>query len=137
PMPSKEQRRKWIPQKHPRIFVRPEELPALREAATNSASKRFKPLRDAADRMLERAPIPEPTVLGTTRDKSNLEAIAAWWPNRTTTVQACAEAETLAFVYMITGEKRYGDAARGRIVALAKWDPDGPTNFKLNCEAGK
>ncbi len=37
----------------------------------------------------------------------------------------------------MTGEKKYGAAARKWILHLASWDPDGPTNFKLNCEAAK
>ena len=60
-----------------------------------------------------------------------------WWPNRVQTERACQEAETLAFVYLMTGEKKYGAAARKRILHLASWDPDGPTNFRLNCEAAK
>ena len=40
------------------------------------------------------------------------------------------EAETVAFVYLVTGEEKYGKAARERIVALAKWNPDGQTNLK-------
>ena len=47
------------------------------------------------------------------------------------------EAETLAFVYLVSGEKSYGEAARRWVLHLASWNPDGPTNFKLNCEAGK
>ena len=52
-------------------------------------------------------------------------------------MKACQEAETLAFVYLITREKKYGEAARKWILHLASWNPDGPTNFKLNCEAAK
>ncbi|HVK02726.1 MAG TPA: DUF4962 domain-containing protein, partial [Armatimonadaceae bacterium] len=36
-----------------------------------------------------------------------------------------------------TQDPKYGQAARERIVHLAGWDPDGPTNFALNCEAAK
>jgi hypothetical protein len=43
----------------------------------------------------------------------------------------------LGFVYLLTGEAKYGAAARRWILHLASWDPDGPTNFRLNCEAAK
>lgn len=59
----------------------------------------------------------------------------AWWPNRETALKAGDECETLAFVYLLTGEKKYGEAARKFIMAYASWSPDGPTNFKLNDEA--
>jgi hypothetical protein len=52
-------------------------------------------------------------------------------------MKACQEAEVIAFVYLITQEPKYKEAARKWILHLASWDPDGPTNFKLNCEAGK
>jgi hypothetical protein len=60
-----------------------------------------------------------------------------WWPNREQTEKACNEAMTLAFVYLITQDKTYGEAARKWVLHLASWNPDGPTNFRLNCEAGK
>jgi hypothetical protein len=53
------------------------------------------------------------------------------------TLAACGDAETVAFVYLITGEKKYGENARKRILDLASWDPDGETNFRRNCEAAK
>lgn len=135
PMPTVAQQRERVPAGHPRLFVRPEELPRLRERA--QSSKTFEQLRSAADRMIQAGPTPEPAHLGSARDKDNDELVKYWWPNRTQTETACKEAETLAFVYLVTGEKKYGEAARRWILHLASWDPDGPTNFRLNCEAGK
>jgi len=40
-------------------------------------------------------------------------------------------------VYLITNDTKYGEAARRWVLHLAAWNPDGPTNFRLNCEAGK
>jgi hypothetical protein len=37
----------------------------------------------------------------------------------------------------LTGDKAYGEAARRWVLHLASWDPQGNTNFTLNCEAGK
>ena len=74
---------------------------------------------------------------GSARDKEDLEAIKYWWPNREQTERACKEAETLAFVYLLSQDRKYGEAARRWVLHLASWDPDGPTNFRLNCEAGK
>lgn len=137
PMPTRAEQRERVPQQHPRLFLRPEDLPRLRELAKGREAKSFATLRAAADKYIAAGPTPEPEHLGSATDKENTELIKYWWPNRTQTEQACREAETIAFVYLLTGEKKYGDAARKWILHLASWNPDGPTNFKLNCEAGK
>ena len=139
PMPNRAQQRERVPQGHPRLFVRPEGVADLRKAADPKggnveAARLFAELRASADTLLRSQPTPQPTVRGTIRDPNTR---AQWWPNRTQTEKACIEAETLAFVYLLTGESNYGEAARKWILHLASWDPDGPTNFKLNCEAAK
>ena len=73
-----------------------------------------------------------PTHRGSAKNKDDLEAIQYWWPNRQQAEHACGEAETLAFVYLITQDAKYGQAARKWVLHLASWDPDGPTNFALN-----
>ncbi|MBI4326894.1 MAG: DUF4962 domain-containing protein [Chloroflexi bacterium] len=137
PMPNRLQQRQRVPQGHPRLFLRPEDLPRLRALAQGPEAERFGKLRAAADRFIAAGPTPEPDHLGSARDKNNKELVKYWWPNRTQTEKACMEAETIAFIYLLTGEKKYSDAARQWILHLAAWNPDGPTNFKLNCEAGK
>jgi hypothetical protein len=137
PLPSLKERSALVPEKHPRLFLRPEDLPKLRALAKGREAKRFAEIRKTADTLLGRPLTAEPAKLGSATDKKNLELIANWWLNRETAVRAASEAEILAFVYLITQEKKYGTAARERILDLAKWNPDGPTNFRLNCEAAK
>lgn len=137
PMPTRAEQRERVPAGHPRLFMRPEDLPGLRELAAGREKERFAKLRAAAEGLMKSKPTPEPAHRGSARDKEDAEAIKYWWSNREQTERACNEAETLAFVYLISGEKKFGDAARKRVLHLASWDPDGPTNFKLNCEAGK
>lgn len=137
PMPTRAQQRERVPQGHPRLFLRPEDLPRLRELAKGEEAERFKKLVAEADKMIKAGPTPEPTNLGSAREKENAELVKFWWPNRQQTEKACIEAETIAFVYLMTGDKKYGEAARKWVLHLASWNPDGPTNFKLNCEAGK
>ncbi|MCX7049321.1 MAG: DUF4962 domain-containing protein, partial [Candidatus Sumerlaeota bacterium] len=132
PMPTRAQQRERVPQDHPRLFMRPEDLPRLRELARGREAERFNALRKEADKIMKGEPTPEPKERGTARDSAMRKF---WWPNRETALKACGEAETLAFVYLITQEKKYGEAARKWILQLATWDPDGPTNFSLNDEA--
>ena len=137
PMPTRAEQAERVPAGHPRLFLRPEDLPRLRSLAKGEQAAAFKKLRAEADRVIKAGPTPEPNQRGSARDKENLDAIKFWWPNREQTDKACKEAETLAFVYLITQDKKYGEAARKWVLHLAGWDPDGPTNFTLNCEAGK
>lgn len=137
PMPHRAEQRERVPLGHPRLFVRPADLPMLRRLAEGRERERFLALVKEADRVIAAGPTPEPEHLGSSRDKNNPELIKYWWPNRQQTMRACQEAEVLAFVYLITRDPHYGEAARRWVRHLASWDPDGPTNFRLNCEAAK
>jgi hypothetical protein len=131
PMPTRAEQRERVPKEHPRLFLRPEDLPKLPEAAS---SKSFAKLRAEADRLLAAEPTPEPATMGDLKDP---KTAADWWPNRVQTMKACQEAETLAFVYLLTREAKYGEGARKWIRHLCTWNLDGPTNFGINCEAAK
>jgi len=109
----------------------------LRRLARAELKREFDELVRAADRAIRQGPTPEPKHLGSVRDRNNEEMIKYWWPNREQTLRACQEAEVLAFVYLITQDRKYGEAARRWVMHLASWNPDGPTNFALNCEAAK
>lgn len=137
PMPTRAQQAERLPKEHPRLFMRPEDLPRIRGLARGAQAQRFAALRAEADRIIGAGPTPEPDKMGSARDKEDKEAVKYWWPNREQTMKACQEAETLAFVFLVTGEAKYGEAARRWILHLASWNPDGPTNFRLNCEAAK
>ena len=138
PMPTRAQQRERLPEKHPRLFMRPEDLPRMRAAAQDGpAAARFAALRKAADDLIKKGPTPEPAHRGSARNKDDDEAVKHWWPNRLIGDRASNEVELLAFVWLMTQDARYGEAARSFLMALAAWDPDGPSNFALNCEAGK
>jgi len=134
PKPTMDELKRRIPKEHPRLFFRPEEIPKLRQWVKGEGQRVFEPLLREAEKLLKSEPTPEPSVKGSIRDPQTRKY---WWPNREQTLKACMEAETLALAYLLTGEKRFGEAARKWILHLASWDPDGPTNFALNCEAAK
>jgi hypothetical protein len=137
PMPTRAEQKAKVPTGHPRLFLRPEDLPRLRELARGREAAAFAALKKSADAYIKAGPTPEPAHKGSAREKDNAELIKYWWPNREQTEKACNEAETIAFVYLLTGDKTYGEAARRWVLHLASWDPKGNTNFTLNCEAGK
>ncbi|MGH9659281.1 MAG: DUF4962 domain-containing protein, partial [Bryobacteraceae bacterium] len=51
-------------------------------------------------------------------------------------VRAVEIAETLAFCYLLAGDKRYGEGARKWLLHFASWNPAGTTSMDVNDEAG-
>ncbi len=134
PQPTMEQLRQRIPQGHPRLFVRAEDLERLRTWAAGGGKEAYQRLLARADKLLTAEPTSEPAVRASASDPATNQF---WWSNRVQTVRALQEAEVLSFVWRLTGESKYGERARRFTLALAAWDPDGPTNFRVNCEAAK
>jgi hypothetical protein len=59
-----------------------------------------------------------------------------WRRNFVDTLRAVEKAETLAFCYLLSGDKRYGEAARRWLLHFASWNPAGTTSMDVNDEAG-
>jgi hypothetical protein len=132
PQPSMDELRARIPKQHPRLFLTSNDHPRLRAYATGAGRTHFDALRKRADALLKAEPTPEPTVMG---NAANPETRNYWWSNREQTQKACYEAEILALTYLLTDDAKYGAAARKWTLHLASWNPDGPTNWRLNDEA--
>ncbi|MBI1318032.1 MAG: DUF4962 domain-containing protein [Candidatus Hydrogenedens sp.] len=58
-----------------------------------------------------------------------------WWGNRVHGINASEPAAKLAFVYWLTGDKRFGDRARDIVMDIMAWDPKGSTQYEYNDEA--
>lgn len=134
PQPTLEELRRRIPAGRPRLFVRAEDLPRLREWARGGGRAAWERLVARAGELASAEPTPEPAVRASASDPATRQY---WWSNRMQTIRALQEAEILSFAWLLTGERKYGEAARRFTLRLAKWDPDGPTSFRLNCEAAK
>jgi hypothetical protein len=134
PQPTMEQLRQRIGEGRPRLFLRRGDLPRLRDWAQAGGKEAWQRLIARADALAGAEPTPEPPVRASARDP---QTVHLWWSNRVQAIQALQEAEILSFAWLLTGEKRYGETARRFVLRLAAWDPDGPTNFQLNCEAAK
>jgi hypothetical protein len=132
--PTMDEMRRRIPKGHPRLFARPEDVPRLKAWAQGGGRDAFQKIISRANELLTAEPTPEPTVRANAYDPKTSKF---WWSNRVQTVNALQEAEILSFAWLLTSEKKYGERARDFTMRLAAWDPDGPTNFELNCEAAK
>ena len=136
-MPSRESLLSRIPKAHPRLFVRPENLPRLRELAGGAMKDRFEQLVARCDQLLaDPPPTAEPRKYPATMKRGSQEWKSLWWGNRTYTIAALDGAATLGFTRLLGGKEEYGRLAKRILLDCAKWDPHGATGYRYNDEAG-
>jgi hypothetical protein len=131
PRPSEDLIAQRMPQSHPRLMLRPEEVDTFRAARLSTHKVRWEELLTQAEEALKAPLMPEPPPW--TGGKWNAEE---WRRNFVQTVRAVETAETLAFCYLLSGERRYAEGARKWLLHFATWDPAGSTSMKVNDEAG-
>lgn len=136
PMPKRGELIARIPAEHPRLFINEAEVARLRDLADGPLAKRWQDLVKQADNLLANPPdTSEPPKYPEGTERKGAEWRRIWWGNRTHGIKAADAAVTLAFVYQLSGEKRYGEAARDTLLAVCAWDPKGATNYRYNDEA--
>jgi hypothetical protein len=137
PLPPREEILARIPKSHPRLFVRPEDLPRLRSLAENSMRSQFDQLAARCDSLLANPPpTDEPPKYGPQEVRNSEAWREIWWGNRTHTIKALDSAATLAFTRLLGGKEEYGQLAKQILMDCAKWDPLGATGYRYNDEAG-
>lgn len=112
-----------VPREHPRLLYLKARLPEIRATLTTTRSEAFESLRHDADRGLKMQPPPEP-------DYDELEDPAQ---RRLAYVASFGEMrgyhlgamQHTALMYAMTGEKKYGEAAKALLLSAAQWDPEG------------
>ncbi len=137
PLPERKELIGRIPTRHPRLFMRPENLAHLRELARGKMEREYEALVKECERILDKPPaIEEPPKYpeGTIRNSDPWRTI--WWGNRTYTIRALNSAATLAFTRLLGGQEKYGLEAKRILLECAKWDPKGSTGYRYNDEAG-
>jgi hypothetical protein len=128
-----------IPEKHPRLFLRPEDLPRMRAFAKGAGRERFNAIVAQCERILKKPPdVSEPFkyLPGERRRLNPGPWRKRWWGNRKKVIAVTDGAATLAFAWLISGEERYAKEARRLILAACAWDPVGATGYRYNDEAG-
>ena len=137
PMPDRAELLQRIPDEHPRLFVRPEDIPRLRALAAGTMNAEYRALVARCDRLLaDPPPTAEPKKYppGTVSHDETWRVI--WWGNREYTIRALDGAATLAFTRLLGGKEEYGIEAKRILLEAAKWDPVGATGYRYNDEAG-
>ncbi len=137
PMPVREELLGRIPKTHPRLFVRPEDLPELRRRAKTDLKSRYDRLVARCERILQKPPStaePPKYPQGTVRKSEEWRKI--WWGNRNRTRAVLENASYLAFARLLGGKEEYGRLAKRLLLGAAEWDPKGATGYRYNDEAG-
>jgi len=137
PMPTKKELLSRIPKTHPRLFMRPEQLPVLRKLATGELKNICNALRARCESTLKHPPdTTEPPKYPKNMKRGSDPWRKIWWGNRKRTIAVLNGAATLGFTRLITGNETYGRQARRLLLTAAKWDPLGATGYRYNDEAG-
>lgn len=137
PLPPREELLARVPKMHPRLFLRPEDLPRLRELARGELSEQFRQLDARCQRLLKNPPpTAEPPKYPPGTERLSEAWREIWWGNRMYTIAALDSAATLAFTWRLGGNEQYGQLARRILMDCARWDPKGATGFRYNDEAG-
>ncbi|MBM4088787.1 MAG: DUF4962 domain-containing protein, partial [Planctomycetes bacterium] len=137
PMPPRDELLARIPDAHPRLFIRPEELPKLRELAQGAMNDRFRELVTRSEQLLkDPPPTAEPKKYPEDMERGSEEWKALWWGNRMYTIAALDGAATLGFTRLLGGKEEYGQLAKRILLDCARWDPRGATGYRYNDEAG-
>jgi hypothetical protein len=126
--PSRDAVAAAIPAAHPRAYIRPENLAALR-ASRETLPKAWAQLSAQADEALTAPLMAEPKPW--TNDEWNMPDWSLYYGQIS---KAQVQVQALAFAYLVSGDERYGLAAKKWLMAWTSWDPYGPTSVKVNDE---
>lgn len=129
--------REYVPKAHPRLFMRPEDLVLMRDAARSPLAANTAALVARCEGLLATPPSTEEPPKyppGTKRGSDAWREI--WWGNRRRTIAVLENAATLAFTYRITERQEFGELGKELLLATAAWDPKGATGYRYNDEAG-
>jgi Domain of unknown function (DUF4962)/Heparinase II/III-like protein len=137
PLPPREELLSRIPKSHPRLFMRPENLDKLKSLAHSDLGAQYQKLMKQSDKILKNPPdTSEPPKYPKSVVRKDETWRKIWWGNRGRVQKSLGQAATLGFTWLLSGEDKYGQAARHILMECAKWDPHGATGYRYNDEAG-
>ena len=137
PKPESAELLSRIPAEHPRIFIRPEQLPGFRRLAKGSLKAEYDRMIATCGKLLKNPPdTSEPPKYPDHVKRPSKEWRKLWWGNRMRVLKALGGAAELGYAWRISGDRRYGEAAKKILLECAKWDPKGSTAMRYNDEAG-
>jgi hypothetical protein len=118
PFPDTEKALARVPKDHPRLFFTGQHLAKARDWSKGELKPQIDALCRQCDRTIGKEVVAEPA-----RPKNGPERVVVM----RTTRPPMDDMERCALAYLITGEKKYGDEAKRRIMHFFAWDPKGST----------
>jgi hypothetical protein len=130
PMESWNEALKKVPETHPRIWIRPEQLQSLRDKARGPLKSYLADCEKRATRWLnEKIDL---NIVSSDTNEDSKEKKVKEHLNKDDLIDTLAPAGQLAFLYLITQKDEYAKEAKRRVLMAAALDPDGPTSHKNN-----
>ncbi len=122
-----------IPDVHPRAYFHRDDLEELRRKVQEDPvyAEMARPIIQSAESKIGEELYPEPDYLpegGIERSRAYAACFRSMRPF-TAGMEICAKA------YILTGDERFGQEARRRLMHYMTWDPEGPTSVSNNDEA--
>ena len=126
---------KRIPEKHPRLYLRPEQVEAFKKEASGKLKKEFADLIQRSDKVVqEKRSIAEPCAY---EGKRGTPPWTASWRRAYGHADKVSYGMALtAFGWRMTGNSAYLAESKRLLKGVLSWDPKGPSAMRYNDEAG-
>jgi len=112
-----------VPRQHPRLLFPKARLDEIRATLSTTRREAFESLQRAAKSGLRMTPPPEPDY---DKIKDPAERRLAYMASFSDLRRYHLDAmQHTALMYAMSGEKKYGDAAKSLLLGAAEWDPEG------------
>lgn len=116
-----------VPAEHPRLIFLKQELPRIRESLSAGRKQAWEPLKRAAERALStKLPQPPEYHTFTGENRARMGYTMYFRDFRGVIDQGMSN---LALSYLLTGDERYGLAAKKILLEVASWGVEGPMSL--------
>ncbi|MBM4042589.1 MAG: DUF4962 domain-containing protein, partial [Planctomycetes bacterium] len=130
PFPQMEALAGKVPKAHPRLFFPGGELQRVRQSLDGPMKAEYARLLRDAEKCIGEPLIAEPDFLRKTGTERGNEYAGIFRATR----PPMDKMETCGLAYALSGERRFGDEAKRRLLHFFAWDPNGSTSLTHNDE---
>ncbi len=114
-----------VPKAHPRLFFPGGELQRVRQLRDGPMKAEYARLLRDAEKCIGEALVPEPDFLRKTGTERGNEYAGIFRATR----PPMDKMETCGLAYVLSGERKFGDEAKRRLLHFFAWDPNGSTSL--------
>ena len=132
PFPDIERVFNSIPKSHPKLFILKDEIESFRNRALNGDLKKtLSDIKNDIEKYIGAELPKEPKFV---RGIGPEFGENSWAVIYDAVVPQCSVMETFGLIYLLTGDKKYGEEARRRVLHFSRWNPDGSTSDRAHDE---